>query len=112
MLWQAGGNWRQSELAIVDDEPAGVLQTGRSSVRITPAIIFAALRTLGPATLLRLPSRLRIDSRVSPPKPEGAYVISEIHVAPELRGRKVSHDMARFVRFIQPLTAETGRNSG
>jgi len=93
MLWGAGENWRQSELANVDGSPAGVLQTGRSSMRITPAIIFAALRALGPATLLRMPSRLRIQGRVSPKKPEGAFVISEIHVAPEFRGRKIGEAM-------------------
>ncbi len=93
MLWRAGGNWRESELAILDGRPAGVLQAGRSSIRIMPAIIFAALRALGPATLLRMPSRLRIQGRVSPEKPEGAYVISEIHVAPEFRGRKIGEAM-------------------
>ncbi len=93
MLWQAGANWRQSELALVDGRPAGVLQTGRSSMRITPAVIFSALRAMGPATLLRMPSRLRMQGRVSPKKPEGAYVISEIHVAPEFRGRKIGEAM-------------------
>jgi len=93
MLWRAGENWRQSELAFVDGRPAGVLQIRGSSIRITPAIIFAALRALGPATLLRMPSRLRLQGRVSPEKPEGAYVISEIHVAPEFRGRKIGEAM-------------------
>ena len=93
MLWRAAENWRQSELAIVDGGDAGVLQTGRSSIRITPAIVFAALRAFGPARLLRIPSRLRIQGRVSPKKPEEAYVISEIHVAPEFRGRKIGEAM-------------------
>lgn len=93
MLWRAGENWRQSELAIVEGRPAGVLQPGRSSVRITPAIIFAALLVPGPATLLRMPSRMRTQRRVSPEKPEGAYVISEIHVAPEFRGRRIGEAM-------------------
>jgi ribosomal protein S18 acetylase RimI-like enzyme len=93
MLWRAGESWRQSELAVLDGRPAGVIQTGRSSVRITPAVIFSALRAMGPATLLRMPSRLRIQGRVSPKKPEGAYVISEIHVAPDCRGRRIGEAM-------------------
>jgi ribosomal protein S18 acetylase RimI-like enzyme len=93
LLWRAGENWHQSELVSVGGRPAGVLQTGRSSTRITPAIIVAALRALRPVTLLRMPSRLRIHRRVSPEKPDGAYVISEIHVAPEFRGRKIGEAM-------------------
>ena len=89
LLWRAGENWRQSEMAIADGRPVGVLQTGRPSTRITLAIVVAALRSLGPATLLRMPSRLRTQRRVTPEKPEGAYVISEIHVAPDFRGRKI-----------------------
>ena len=45
------------------------------------------MRKLPPLTLLRLPGRLRLQRRVVPDKPPGAYVISEIHVAPASRGR-------------------------
>ncbi len=87
LLWRAGENWKMSEVALTDGRAAGVLQTGGSSVRVTLAFVLAALRKLGARRLLRMRSRLRIQRRVLPDKPPGAYVISEIHVAPEYRRR-------------------------
>lgn len=84
--WRDAENWRQSELLLVDGQPAGVLQCGSSSMKITPGLVLAAVRALGIRTL-RMPARLRIMDRVAPKKPDGAFVISEIHVVKEHRGR-------------------------
>jgi ribosomal protein S18 acetylase RimI-like enzyme len=89
LTWREARNWKSSELALVDDVPAGVLQTGESSMRITPGVVLATVRALGLARTLRLPGRLRIRGRVTPPKPDGAYLVSEIHVLSEFRGRGI-----------------------
>lgn len=85
-MWRSAGNWRHCELLIVDGKPVGVLQTGSSSVKITPGLIFTALRALGLGAL-KMPSRMKIMDRVSPAKPEGALIISEIHVQQKYRGQ-------------------------
>jgi ribosomal protein S18 acetylase RimI-like enzyme len=85
-VWRAAENWRQCELLIVEGKPAGVLQTGPSSMKITPGVVLAAVRALG-LLALRMPGRLGIMDRVAPKKPEGAFIISEIHVLDEYRGR-------------------------
>jgi len=91
-VWQAAENWRQSELLLVESEPAGVLQTGSSSMKITPGVILAAVRALG-LRALRMPGRLGIMDRVAPKKPDGAFIISEIHVSEEYRGRGLGATM-------------------
>jgi ribosomal protein S18 acetylase RimI-like enzyme len=85
-VWRAAGNWRQTELLVVDGLPVGMLQSGSSSMKITPGVVVAAIRALG-LKALRMPARLRITDRVSPKKPERAYIVSEVHVAPEFRGK-------------------------
>ena len=90
IVWRAGENWRESSIARDGDRVVGLLQTQqteRSSARMTPRVAIAVLLALGPVRSLRLPSRLRLQKRVSPKKPPGAYVISEIHVAPPFRGQ-------------------------
>jgi ribosomal protein S18 acetylase RimI-like enzyme len=89
LTWREANNWRTSELAMLDGVPVGVLQTGGSSLRITPRVVLAVLRVLGVRRTLRLPVRLRIRGHVTPPKPEGAYLISEIHTVPEFRDRGI-----------------------
>ncbi len=84
--WRDAENWRQSELLLVGGEPAGVLQGGSSSMKITPGLVLAAIRTMG-LRAIRMPARLRIMDRVAPKKPDGAYIISEIHVSEEHRGQ-------------------------
>ncbi len=91
-VWRAAENWRQSELLFVEGEPAGVLQTGSSAMKITPSVILAAVRALG-LRALRMPGRLGIMDRVAPKKPNGAFIISEIHVAEEHRGRGLGATM-------------------
>ena len=87
LYWRAGSNWKEATVAELDGEPVGMLQTARPSVRVTPALVLAAIRRLPPLTVARLPGRLRLQRRVAPEMPPGAYVISEIHVAPASRGR-------------------------
>jgi ribosomal protein S18 acetylase RimI-like enzyme len=73
-------------LLLVDAAPAGVLQTGSPSRKITPGVVLAAVRALGFGAL-RMPGRLAIMDRVSPKKPDGAFVIAEIKVRESYRGR-------------------------
>ena len=89
LTWREARNWESSELAMLDGVPVGVLQTGGSSMRITPRVVLAALRALGLLRTLRLPGRLRIRGHVTPPKPEGAYLVCEIHLVPEFRNRGI-----------------------
>lgn len=88
-VWRAARNWKLSELILVDGEVAGLLQTGDSSMRITPRVVLAAVRAFGLLGSLRLVSRLRLQDRVAPAKPPGAYLVSELHVKPEFQGRGV-----------------------
>jgi ribosomal protein S18 acetylase RimI-like enzyme len=108
LVWRAGENWKQSTVAELDGTPVGMLATGRSSIRVTPSLVFSIVRSLPLMPLLRLPGRLRLQRSLVPPKPPGAYVISEIHVAPKFRGRKLGEGImahaeedARQRRFSQ-----------
>lgn len=85
-MWRSAENWRRSELLLIDGEPAGVLQSGTSSVKITPGVVIAAFRALG-LKAFKMANRMRVYDRVSPEKPEGAYVVSEVHVLQKHRGK-------------------------
>jgi ribosomal protein S18 acetylase RimI-like enzyme len=85
IIWRGAENWSNTELATDGDRPVGLVQTGRSSIKITPGVAIAATRALG-LRVLRMPSRLRTQDRVTPTTPHGAFVISDIHVVPEFRG--------------------------
>ena len=87
VAWRAAENWRRSTVAELEHTPVGMLQSGGPSFRVTPLLVLSVIRGLPLTTLLRLPGRLRLQRRLEPPKPPGAYVIAEIHVAPEFRGR-------------------------
>ncbi len=87
VAWRAAENWRRSTVAELEQAPVGMLQPGGSSFRVTPSLVLSVLRGVPLMTVLRLPGRLRLQRRLVPPKPPGAYVIAEIHVAPEFRGR-------------------------
>jgi ribosomal protein S18 acetylase RimI-like enzyme len=85
IIWRGADNWKNTELALDGDRTVGLVQTGRTSVTITPGVAIAATRTLG-LGVLRVPFRLRTQNRVRPTAPDGAFVISEIHVVSEFRG--------------------------
>jgi GNAT superfamily N-acetyltransferase len=91
-LWRAAGNWRRCELALVDGAPAGILMTNPPGMKITPRVVFTAVRTLG-VRAFSLPGRLRIFERVTPQKPEGAFIIAEMDVLAEHRGRGIGTAM-------------------
>jgi ribosomal protein S18 acetylase RimI-like enzyme len=89
VAWRAGENWGDSTLAEIAGEPVGALQTRQSDMRITPGVALAAVRTLPPGVLVRMPNRLRVHRRVRAHMPHGAFVISELHVAPAWRSRGI-----------------------
>lgn len=96
VLWRSGENWRQSVIAYSEGEPVGVLQRGPSGLRVTPRLVVTAVRAIGPVALARIGWRMRIQSAVSPRKPPGAYVISELHVAVNARGRGIGRQLLDF----------------
>lgn len=98
-VWRAADNWKLSVVAERGSEPVAELQTGGSSMQVTPGVVVAALRALGPVALLRLPRRLRLQRRVSPAKPPGAYVVAELHVAPEWRGKSIGQAMLTYAEI-------------
>ena len=86
--WRSAENWRQTEIAMIDGRGVGLVQVGNSSMKVTPSLVFAAIRAVGVRAVL-LPFRLRISDRVAPAKPPGAFVISELHVVRDFRGRGI-----------------------
>lgn len=96
LLWRSGENWRQSVIAYGEEGPVAVLQRGKSGLRITPRLVVSALRAIGPIALARIGWRMRLQSAVSPRKPPGSYIISELHVAVGARGRGVGRQLLDF----------------
>ncbi|MBI5949696.1 MAG: GNAT family N-acetyltransferase [Chloroflexi bacterium] len=86
LTWRAAENWRTSTIAELDGEPVGMLQSGSSAMKVTPSLIVAALKALGPLGVARVVRGMRLQSKVSPRKPAGVFVISELHVSPAARG--------------------------
>jgi len=90
--WRDAENWRQCEVLLVDGEPVGAMQSGPSPMKMTLGLVLLAIRALG-LRALRMPARLGIMDRVTPKKPDSAYIISEIQVAKEYRGRGLGTKM-------------------
>ena len=90
--WRDAENWRQCEVLLADGEPAGAFQSGPSPMKITLGLVLVAIRVLG-LRAPRMPARLRILDSVTPRKPDGAYIISEIQVAKEYRDRGLGTKM-------------------
>jgi len=93
VAWRGGGNWRTSVLALHEGEVVGVLQTGHSSFGVSRELIITVLRTLGVRRALGLPGRMRLRAAVSPARRPGSFYVSELHVAPGMRGRGFGHEM-------------------
>lgn len=91
--WRAGENWRTTTVGLTGNDVVGLLQTDRSSVRVSVELVLLLLSTLGPLRTLRLPGRLRLQRLVSPKKPPGAFVVSELHVAARMRGHGYGEEM-------------------
>ena len=98
VAWRAAENWRRSTVAELEHTPVGMLQSGGSSFRVTPSLVLSVLRGLPLTTLLRMPGRLRLQRKLVPPKPPGAYVIAEIHVAAEFRGRRLGEAILAYAQ--------------
>lgn len=78
--------WRQCTLAKMQNETVGVLMTEPLDVSISVSLLTRALLMFGPLWLARLPRRLKIQQRVHTDRIEGAFNVSELHVAPAARG--------------------------
>jgi len=78
--------WRHVTLAKSHNETVGILMTESLDVSIGPSLLFRALLLFGPLWLLRLPKRMGLQSAVNTKGPEGAFSVSELHVAPSARG--------------------------
>ena len=87
--WRSAQHWRRTEIAEDACRPVGFVQVGRSSTKVTPGLVVDAVRAVGLTAAVRLPLRMRVADRVSPAKPEGAIVVSELHVVPARRGRGI-----------------------
>jgi len=85
-LWKASENWRQCEIALLEGESAGILMNNQPPDKITARVVLVAVRTFG-LRVFALRDRLRIFERVHPKKPDGAYVISELDVLEQHRGK-------------------------
>lgn len=79
--------WQRTVLAELDGEPLGVLQASTEPVeiKVTLALALAALRVYGPLDAVRLLPRLRALRRVYMNTPQGAYIVSELHVDAQRR---------------------------
>jgi len=83
--------WRQTVVAEVDDRVIGLLMAGgdHNDMRVTPRLVYLALRTFGPLGILRLLTRLCARVRVQPKTPMGAYHVAEIDVDPASRNKGI-----------------------
>jgi len=96
LTWHAAENWRSSTIAELEGTPVGMMQSGGSAMKVTPGLVLAALKDIGPLTVVRVMRRMRVQAKVSPPKPAGAYVISELHVSPTVRGKGIGTALLEF----------------
>jgi ribosomal protein S18 acetylase RimI-like enzyme len=83
--------WQQTTLAEAGGEVVGVLMSGSQveSLGLSAALVWMALRALGPLGLLRFRPRINARSRVQPRSVEGAYHIGELDVDPRYRNRGI-----------------------
>jgi ribosomal protein S18 acetylase RimI-like enzyme len=100
--------WQRTVLAELDGEPLGVLQASTEPVeiKVTPALALAALRVYGPLDAVRLLPRLRALRRVRMNTPQGAYIVSELHVAAQHRNLGIG---GALLDYAEREARETGR---
>lgn len=84
-------SWHDTAVAEKDGRIVGVLQTGvrGEASKVTPQLVWLAIRTLGPIDLLTKRGRLNARRRVQPEIPPGTYHIAELHADPALRGQGI-----------------------
>jgi GNAT superfamily N-acetyltransferase len=80
------------------------VQLGESATRVTPGVAAAALRAIGVRALLARKA-LRLAARVAPTYPDGAFIVSELHVDPAYRGQGVG---AGLLAFAETEAVRTG----
>jgi len=82
--------WKRTVVAEANRRVVGIVQSGDfPDFRVTPRLVYLAMRVFGPIKLVRLSPRLRARGRVQPKRPRGAYHIAEIDVDPSLRNQGI-----------------------
>ena len=82
--------WERTVVAETNRRVVGIVQAGDfPDFRITPRLMYLAIRVFGPVKLMRLMPRLRARGRVQPKRPRGAYHIAEIDVDPSFRNQGI-----------------------
>ncbi|TMG01554.1 MAG: GNAT family N-acetyltransferase [Chloroflexi bacterium] len=83
--------WRQTVVAEMDGLVVGIIMAGgdHKDMRVTPQLVYLALRIFGPLGIISLLRRLRARVRVQPKTPDGAYHVAEIDVDPASRNKGI-----------------------
>jgi ribosomal protein S18 acetylase RimI-like enzyme len=90
--------WRQTVVGELDGRVVGILIAGgdHEDMRVTPRLVYLALRIFGPLGILRMIPRLRARVRVQPKTPSGAFHIAEIDVDPACRNTGIGGALLDF----------------
>jgi ribosomal protein S18 acetylase RimI-like enzyme len=85
------GDWRRTVIAELNGEVVGVIQAGPpvGQVKVTTALVWMAVRTVGPFGVLRALPRMKARDRVHVDPPEGSCYIAEVDVDPRYRGQGI-----------------------
>jgi ribosomal protein S18 acetylase RimI-like enzyme len=83
--------WDRSVVGELGGEVVVVLQAGQriGGIRATPKLALKAIRILGLLGAIGLLPKIRAQSRVNAEGPSDAYYISELHVHPQHRNRRI-----------------------
>jgi ribosomal protein S18 acetylase RimI-like enzyme len=86
-----GSSWKRAAIAEIDGESVGVMVSGAEgeTAGLSLALIWLALRALGPIGLLRARPRFAARSRMQIPAPAGAYHVGELDVDPRYQNRGI-----------------------
>lgn len=89
--------WEHTVLAVLEREPAGVLQAGGDHVSftsfLTPRLLPRVVRIFGPLKSVTGLPRVRARARLNFEHPPGAYTVHELHVDPRYRNRGIGGAM-------------------
>jgi ribosomal protein S18 acetylase RimI-like enzyme len=107
--------WTHVTLARSGEETVGVLMTAGLDINVSFSLLARALFLFGPVWLFRLPSRMKLQSRVHCDRPDGSFAISEMHVAASWRGRGIggallaeaerqAHEQGKTLMTLEVLT--------
>ncbi len=90
---KATGNWKFTTVAEQNGQVVGFLQVSEASLKMTLGLVFTAIRVYGILFTRELLPRISLLKRVQTDAPADAYIISEIHVAPEYRGQGLGFEL-------------------